>query len=111
MRYRFAVFAVVVGTLATAASAQAFVAALQAPTHRPHAGKRWPIKVSAHRKNGKRLHASAYYQFVYQGQVVQSCSLFGKLLYTIFTEGAYTGLVCLTHSCGTDGLAYRHKNN
>ncbi len=73
MRYRFAVLAVAVGTLATAASAQAFVAALQAPTHRPHAGKRWPIKVSAHRKNGKRLHASAYYQFVYQGQVVQSC--------------------------------------
>jgi hypothetical protein len=73
LRNRIAVLAVAVGMLATAASAQAFVAKLKAPTHRPHAGKQWPIKVSAHRKNGKRVHASAYYQFVYQGQVVQSC--------------------------------------
>jgi hypothetical protein len=73
LRRLFALIAVVVVMLATAASAQAFVAKLQAPTHRPKAGQPWRIKVSAHRSNGKRLHASAFYQFVYQGNVVQSC--------------------------------------
>jgi hypothetical protein len=66
--------AVTVAMLATAASAQAFIVSLQAPTHTPQAGKPWPIKVGAHKhKGGKRIHASAYYQFLFNGNIVQSC--------------------------------------
>lgn len=60
--------------LIPAASAQAFVAKLEANGHHPKAGKTWPIKVSAHRDNGKPMRASAFYQFVFQGQVVRTCA-------------------------------------
>jgi hypothetical protein len=47
-----------------------FVARLKAPGHHPTAGKRWPIRVTARTKSGKAVHATAYYQFLYGGQVV-----------------------------------------
>ena len=59
--------------LIPAASAQAFTAKLKASGHRPEAGKPWPIKVSA-TKNGKGIRASAFYQFLFQGQVVKTCA-------------------------------------
>ena len=71
MPRRLVVIAVVVGGLLIgAASAQAFVAKLAAPGHHPTAGKRWVITVSARRSNGGPVHASSYYQFVFNGQVV-----------------------------------------
>ena len=60
--------------LIPAAAAQAFHAKLRAPGHHPHAGQPWRIKVSAHRDNGRPMHASAYYQFLFQGQVVKTCA-------------------------------------
>jgi hypothetical protein len=60
--------------LIPAATAQAFAARLRAPGHHPHAGKPWRIKVSAHRKNGRPMHASAYYQFLFNGNVVRTCA-------------------------------------
>ncbi len=72
MRRVLITIAVTLGMLIAAASAQAFRATLHAPTHSPQAGKRWPIKVGAHRGH-KKLHASAFYQFVFGGSVVQSC--------------------------------------
>jgi hypothetical protein len=71
VRRRFvliAVFACVL--LIPAASAQAFVANLKAPGHHPRAGKAWVITVQAHRSNGKPVRASAFYQFIFNGQVV-----------------------------------------
>jgi hypothetical protein len=65
--------AVTAGMLFAASSAQAFTASLQAPTHHPQAGKHWPIKVGAH-QHGKAIHASAFYQFLFSGNVVQSCT-------------------------------------
>jgi len=73
LRRLIALIAVVVASLAFATSAEAFVAKLKAPTHTPKAGAPWPIKVSAHTKKGKKLHASAYYAFLHSGQVVQIC--------------------------------------
>lgn len=55
---------------APAAEAASFVARLKAPGHHPTAGKRWPIRVTARTKSGKPVHATAYYQFLYGGQVV-----------------------------------------
>jgi hypothetical protein len=55
---------------APAAEAASFVARLKAPGHHPTAGKRWPIRVTARTKSGKAVHATAYYQFLYGGQVV-----------------------------------------
>jgi hypothetical protein len=60
--------------LIPAAAAQAFTAKLKAPTHHPHVGEPWKIKVSAHRDNGKPIHANAYYHFLFNGTVVQSCA-------------------------------------
>jgi hypothetical protein len=75
LRHRrlFAVIAVAVGTLVFAAAAQAWVATLIAPTHTPKVGSPWPIKVGAHTKSGRKLHASAYYAFRYQGKLVKIC--------------------------------------
>ena len=74
MRHRrlFAVIGVAVGMLVFAASAYAWKATLIAPTHTPKVGAPWPIKVGAH-QNGRKLHASAYYEFIYQGKVVKIC--------------------------------------
>ena len=57
---------------ATAASAASFAATLSAPTHHPKANRFWPVTVTAKTHSGKPLHATATYQFVYQGQVVQT---------------------------------------
>ena len=57
-------------SVAVPAQAGAWGVHLDAPTHHPHAGKRWKFKVTAHRGSGKPLHASAYYKFLYNGQVV-----------------------------------------
>jgi hypothetical protein len=56
----------------SSADAASFVAHLSAPTHNPKAGKRWPIEVTATTRSGKAVHASAYYQFVYNGSVVST---------------------------------------
>ena len=66
--------ACLVALLAAPAGAAAFSVGLKAPTHHPKAGKKWPITVSAHRNGGKPVHASAFYQFVVGGNVVQSCT-------------------------------------
>lgn len=52
------------------APAASFRAHLSAPTHHPRACHRWKITVSAHTASGRRLRATAYYQFLFQGQVV-----------------------------------------
>ena len=74
MRRALIAITVAAGVLIPAASAEAFTATLQAPTHHPQAGKPWPIKVGAHRSNGKKVHANSFYQFVFSGNVVQSCT-------------------------------------
>jgi hypothetical protein len=56
------------------ASAQAkstgIVAHLDAPTHSPTAGERWPIKITVHDTQGHRLRASVRYAYLYKGEVV-----------------------------------------
>jgi hypothetical protein len=54
------------------ADAASFVARLKAPGHHPTVGKRWPITVSARTRSGRPLRATAYYQFLYGGQVVST---------------------------------------
>jgi hypothetical protein len=56
--------------LAASASAAPFVATFHAPNHSPKAGKKWPVTVTARTNSGRKLHATAYYQFLYNGQVV-----------------------------------------
>jgi hypothetical protein len=63
-----AVAALLVG--AASASAAPFVAHFHAPDHSPKAGKKWPVTVTAKSKSGKKLHATAYYLFLFNGQVV-----------------------------------------
>jgi hypothetical protein len=48
-----------------------FVAKLDAPGHHPKAGERWPIKVTA-KASGRPVKATAFYRFLYQGQVVST---------------------------------------
>lgn len=58
-----------VALLTQAAPAAASPCSLRAPTHHPKAGKRWPVTVTC-RAGGRALHATATYQFLYNGQVV-----------------------------------------
>jgi hypothetical protein len=44
-------------------------ATFSAGTHHPNCKQKWPVTVTA-RLNGKPAHASAFYQFMYNGQVV-----------------------------------------
>jgi hypothetical protein len=57
---------------ASSADASSFVARLKASGHHPKAGKRWPIRVSARTRSGRAIRATAYYQFLYGGQVVST---------------------------------------
>jgi hypothetical protein len=57
---------------ASTASAASFVATISAPTHHPKANRLWPVTVTARTRSGRPLHATATYQFVFQGQVVQT---------------------------------------
>jgi len=74
-RRRILIPAVVVLALAvpvSTAEAASFVAGLRAPGHHPTAGKAWTIKVTARTRSGRPLRATAYYQFLYGGQVVST---------------------------------------
>jgi hypothetical protein len=72
---RLVLIAVLVAAfLISAAAAQAFSAKLKASGHHPKAGKPYPIKVIAHRGNGKPMHANSYYHFLFNGTVVKSCA-------------------------------------
>jgi len=46
-------------------------ATFSASTHHPNCKQKWPVTVTAS-YNGKPAHASAYYQFLYQDQVVST---------------------------------------
>ena len=65
-----AVAAAVLVPAAPAAAAPCPSAHMSAPTHHPKAGARWPITVTCRTRSGKGIHATATYQFVYNGQVV-----------------------------------------
>ena len=79
MRRRvLAVVFVVAAFLALAAPAQAFVAHLHAPGHHPTECEKWPIRVSAHTRSGRPLHATALYKYLYQGDVVGTASPYGR---------------------------------
>lgn len=51
---------------ATASAACRWSARLSAPTHKPKAGRRWPIRVTT----SLNVRTSAYYQFVFGNRVV-----------------------------------------
>ena len=46
------------------------IAHLSAPTHRPKAGQRWVIHITAHDRAGRRVHATVRYAYLYKGEVV-----------------------------------------
>ena len=52
------------------AAAPPFKATLKTPKTQPKVGKLWDITVTAKSNAGRPLRASAYYQFVFNGQVV-----------------------------------------
>ena len=58
--------------LTAAASAEAFVSHLRAPTHHPKVNKPWRIKVTARTRSGRALHAKATYKFLFHGNVVRT---------------------------------------
>ena len=53
-----------------APASASIVAHLSAPTHTPHAGDRWPIRITAHDRNGHRVHGTVRYAYIYKGEVV-----------------------------------------
>lgn len=55
-----------------AASAAGFVVTLRAPTHHPRADTNWWVTVTARTRSGHALRATAFYQFLFQGQVVST---------------------------------------
>src|SRR5919198_1367621 len=46
------------------------VARLYAPTHRPKAGMRWPIRITVRDGGGHAVRGTVRYAFLYQGEVV-----------------------------------------
>jgi hypothetical protein len=72
-RHSPALLAVVAAALfVPSAPAAAGPCTLHAPTHHPKAGKRWPVTVKCYTASGKALHATAKYQFIYNGQIVHT---------------------------------------
>jgi hypothetical protein len=59
-------------SVAAPASAASFRMTLKTPKSQPRAGKYWHITVGARTGSGKKLHATAWYQFVFNGQVVST---------------------------------------
>jgi hypothetical protein len=55
-----------------AVAAPTFKATLKTPKTQPKVGKLWDITVTAKSNAGRPLRASAYYQFVFNGQVVST---------------------------------------
>jgi hypothetical protein len=55
---------------AGAAESNDIVAHLSAPTHMPKAGEHWPIMITAHDREGHRIHARVRYAYLYKGDVV-----------------------------------------
>jgi hypothetical protein len=47
------------------------VARLYVSDHTPEAGKKWPIRITAHDTDGDRVHASVRYAYLYGGEVVK----------------------------------------
>ena len=74
MRFARSLLTIAVVALAVAVPADAatFVATLKTPPTQPRATKLWDITVTAKSKHGKPLKASAYYQFLFQNQVVST---------------------------------------
>jgi hypothetical protein len=66
------------GFLVLAASAQAFVVHLDAPGHHPRDCEKFPVRISAHTRSGRPLHATALYKYLYHGDVVGTSSPFGR---------------------------------
>ena len=66
-----AVLAAAVAPVASAATPP-FVATLKTPHTQPRANRLWDITVTAKSHHGKPLKATAYYQFLFQGQVVST---------------------------------------
>jgi len=56
----------------TVAATPPFKATLKTPKTQPKVGKLWDITVTAKSNSGKPLKASAFYQFVFNGQVVST---------------------------------------
>ncbi len=74
-RFLLVVVTLVLGAafaVSATAAAPPFKATLSAPKTNPKVGKLWDITVTARSNAGKPLRASAYYQFVFQGQVVST---------------------------------------
>jgi hypothetical protein len=55
---------------APASAAACPVAHISAKTHHPKAGARWPITVTCRTRSGRGIHATATYQFLFNGQVM-----------------------------------------
>jgi hypothetical protein len=64
--------AAVVFSPAAPASAASFRAHLKASGHNPTANKPWPITVTVRSASGKALRATAFYEFLFNGQVVST---------------------------------------
>jgi hypothetical protein len=71
-RTALAIVAVSAAALASAPAADAasFVMKLKTPRSQPRVNKGWKITVIARTRSGRALRARAYYQFLYNGQVV-----------------------------------------
>jgi len=74
MRRRTLTALATLALVAAAAPAEAaqFRAKLDTPKSQPKANKGWKITVHARSKAGKAIRATAYYQFLFQGQVVST---------------------------------------
>jgi hypothetical protein len=57
---------------AAPAAAAGFVARLHAPTHHPRADRDWVVSVSARTPSGRALRATAFYEFLFDKQVVST---------------------------------------
>jgi hypothetical protein len=55
---------------------RALTATFSASTHHPNCKQLWPVTLTA-RLNGKPAHATAYYQFLFGGQLVSTQQVFG----------------------------------
>jgi hypothetical protein len=71
-----------------ARSAALWTATFTAPTHRPRARERWPVKITAYTRHGRALHGTVQYHFIFGGKVVatRSCLDVGT------TPCAFTGV-------------------
>ena len=94
-RLLFVLLAVLALSAPPAAMAASWSARMSVPTHRPKAGKKWPLKIVVKNSHGRRLSGTVQYHFLLGKQVVatRDCHTGNYTAPCRFKHGVYRDVI------------------